>query len=361
MKFGAFDANRSPEAIGVMHVMGRVIMTVDDGRANHAKLYGVLFAGAAAAFCLHTLMGTRLGAASQMLAIIGGATCGWSWLVVRALFRQPGSQRQWWPLILVITMVALGAALRLGDDTASPLSRMAYNAEGLTSSALLLLAAIEPLRGMGRALPRQERRFRFGFAATYVVMLAIAVLWVDGAPADSETARLGGVVKALCALASLTGIAFAIWYRSRHPIADFAKAKGKGRIQADDHELGERILHVIRGEKAFAQPDLKVADLARQLGEPEYKVSRCITGALGFRNFNQMTNAFRLEEAKRKLADPALDHLPILTIALDCGFGSIGPFNRFFKLETGITPKHFRRSMRLAAPDSDRCVPRSGR
>lgn len=359
MNFWMFDARRSPEGIKAMHGKGRVILAVDEGRTNDATLYGVLFAGAATAFCLHTLMGARLGAASPVLAIIGDATCGWSWLVVRALFRQPGPQRQWWPLVLVITMVVLEAVLRLGDDTTSPLLRMADNAEALTSSALLLIAAIEPLRGIGHALPRQEMRFRFGFAATYMVMLAIAVLWIDGAPEESATARLGGAVKALCALASLTGMGFAIWYRASHPIEDFVK--DKRRTHADDHELGARILHIIRGEQAFAQPNLKVAELARQLGEPEYKISRCITGTLGFRNFNQMANVFRLEEAKRKLADPALDHLPILTIALDCGFGSIGPFNRFFKLETGITPKHFRRSMRLAAPDSDRCGPHSGR
>ncbi|MBY8826595.1 helix-turn-helix domain-containing protein [Hephaestia sp. CMS5P-6] len=90
-------------------------------------------------------------------------------------------------------------------------------------------------------------------------------------------------------------------------------------------------------------------------------MSRCITGALGFRNFNQMTNVYRLEEAKRKLADPALDHLPILTIALDCGFGSIGPFNRFFKAETGITPQTFPTINSIRCAPSGRCGPRSVR
>lgn len=55
-----------------------------------------------------------------------------------------------------------------------------------------------------------------------------------------------------------------------------------------------------------------------------------------------MANRFRIEEAKRRLADPALRRLPILTIAYDCGFGSIGPFNRAFKAETGLTPLEFR-------------------
>jgi AraC-like DNA-binding protein len=36
--------------------------------------------------------------------------------------------------------------------------------------------------------------------------------------------------------------------------------------------------------------------------------------------------------------------VPILTVALDAGFGSIGPFNRAFKAHTGLTPSEYRRS-----------------
>ncbi|MET0282242.1 MAG: helix-turn-helix domain-containing protein, partial [Steroidobacteraceae bacterium] len=84
------------------------------------------------------------------------------------------------------------------------------------------------------------------------------------------------------------------------------------------------------------------ADLARQLGVAEYKVTRTISGTLGFRNFNQMVSQVRIERARAMLARADLAHLPVLTIALDCGFGSIGPFNRAFKLETGLTPTAYR-------------------
>ena len=36
--------------------------------------------------------------------------------------------------------------------------------------------------------------------------------------------------------------------------------------------------------------------------------------------------------------------VPILTIALDAGFASLGPFNRAFKAETGLTPTEYRRA-----------------
>ena len=34
--------------------------------------------------------------------------------------------------------------------------------------------------------------------------------------------------------------------------------------------------------------------------------------------------------------------MPILTIALDAGFGSLGPFNRAFKDAEGMTPSAYR-------------------
>ena len=33
---------------------------------------------------------------------------------------------------------------------------------------------------------------------------------------------------------------------------------------------------------------------------------------------------------------------------MDCGFGSIGPFNRAFKAHTGMTPSAYRRQTRIA-------------
>ena len=35
--------------------------------------------------------------------------------------------------------------------------------------------------------------------------------------------------------------------------------------------------------------------------------------------------------------------VPVLTIALDTGFQSIGPFNRAFKAHTGLTPTEYRK------------------
>ncbi|WP_366140325.1 AraC family transcriptional regulator [uncultured Umboniibacter sp.] len=42
-------------------------------------------------------------------------------------------------------------------------------------------------------------------------------------------------------------------------------------------------------------------------------------------------------------------HQSISTIAFDCGYNSIGPFNRAFKELTGFTPKAYRESQSRSA------------
>ena len=94
---------------------------------------------------------------------------------------------------------------------------------------------------------------------------------------------------------------------------------------------------------AFRGENLTVASLASSLRVPEYRLRRLINRRLGHRNFNAYVNAFRLEAARAALADPARRDVPVLSIALDAGFQSIGPFNRAFKATTGRTPSEFRR------------------
>jgi AraC-like DNA-binding protein len=69
-------------------------------------------------------------------------------------------------------------------------------------------------------------------------------------------------------------------------------------------------------------------------------------------------NFYRIADAKAALADPAQAAVPVLTIALDSGFSSLGPFNRAFKAETGMTPTEFRR-LGGANPGNDRPIPDS--
>jgi AraC-like DNA-binding protein len=108
--------------------------------------------------------------------------------------------------------------------------------------------------------------------------------------------------------------------------------------------LLEALRRLMEDGRAYREDGLSIASLSQSLGVQEYRLRRLINGQLGHRNFSAFVNGYRLAEVTNALADPGQTEVPILTIALDAGFGSIGPFNRAFKAHTGLTPTEYRRS-----------------
>ncbi len=94
----------------------------------------------------------------------------------------------------------------------------------------------------------------------------------------------------------------------------------------------------------YRQAGLSIAALAAHIRIPEYRLRRLINTRLGYRNFSQMLNEYRIAEAAQALADPAQRRLPILTIALSVGYQSINPFNRAFRELKDTTPSAYRQS-----------------
>ncbi|MFO1240451.1 MAG: AraC family transcriptional regulator [Sphingomonadaceae bacterium] len=109
-----------------------------------------------------------------------------------------------------------------------------------------------------------------------------------------------------------------------------------------DDPLAGRLIAYMENERPYRDETITIAKLAAQLGEPEYRLRRLINGQLGHRNFAAFLNGYRLEEVKAALVDPEQRQVPILTIALDAGFGSLGPFNRAFREVEGMTPTEYR-------------------
>jgi AraC-like DNA-binding protein len=113
-------------------------------------------------------------------------------------------------------------------------------------------------------------------------------------------------------------------------------------------KLVDRLTALMAVERLYRQEGLTIGTLASRLGIPEYRLRRLINQRLGYRNFNAFLNSYRIGEAKAALADPGQAEVPITTIALDAGFQSLGPFNRAFKTDTGLTPSEYRRASAAA-------------
>lgn len=102
----------------------------------------------------------------------------------------------------------------------------------------------------------------------------------------------------------------------------------------------EQLITVMETEKPYLEPDLSLADLARRIQVNSVVLSQVINMGTG-RNFNDFINAYRVDEFKREVLNPANAHLSFLGLALNCGFNSKATFNRAFRKFTGTSPGAF--------------------
>jgi len=111
----------------------------------------------------------------------------------------------------------------------------------------------------------------------------------------------------------------------------------------EDGELPKKLEVLIEEKKIYRTEGLTIRELAEMLDEQEYKVRRLINGELGYRNFNDFLNNYRVKEACEILNDPTQNRKTILEIAYGLGYQSIGPFNKAFKELKQTTPTAYRK------------------
>jgi AraC-like DNA-binding protein len=106
----------------------------------------------------------------------------------------------------------------------------------------------------------------------------------------------------------------------------------------------EKLLQVMDAEKPFADGNLSLQKLAKKLAMQSHHLSQIINERLQI-NFFEFINNYRVEEAKRQLADPAKRHLNIAEIGFEVGFNSLSAFYAVFKNRANMTPAQFRKQV----------------
>jgi AraC-like DNA-binding protein len=95
-------------------------------------------------------------------------------------------------------------------------------------------------------------------------------------------------------------------------------------------------------DKRYLENNLTLDSFAEAIQLPSRTVSQIINNHFNT-NFFEYVNGYRVEEAKRLLADPSKTELTILDILLASGFNSKSAFHRFFSRLVGTSPTAFRR------------------
>lgn len=191
-------------------------------------------------------------------------------------------------------------------------------------------------------LVEPRRRFRKGV----IWLIGGFVMWVNIIEMVADRDGGGATLRTVTEFAILvsTFLVSAALYGFANPelFAAPAAPRAPGTPASASSPLATRLQTHMTHERPYRTEGLTIAALAAQLGEQEYRLRRLINGELGFRNFTAFLNSYRLAEVRDALADPAQRDVPILTIALDAGFGSLGPFNRAFREAEGMTPSDYR-------------------
>lgn len=258
------------------------------------------------------------------------------WIFTRAFFGDDHGLTVWHAGVLM-------AIVTVGFARPATWAQSVYYGGSLAVVGLALGQVVRELR---HDLIESRRSVRPIFAAVVGVEIVIVLcveVWLAGAPAS----RAVEAFKSVGALG--LALAFSVWLVApkRDLVAVTTSAVGVADAEPEpdvDARDRARLLAVVQDEQLYRQEGLTIRALAQKLNLPEYRLRRIINQQLGHRNFNAFLNDLRTAEACRILADPAHERLPIFNLALDLGYGSLGPFNRAFRARTGQTPTAYRRT-----------------
>ncbi|MFZ4745511.1 MAG: helix-turn-helix domain-containing protein [Sphingomonas sp.] len=199
------------------------------------------------------------------------------------------------------------------------------------------------LKGWSADLVESRRRVRIALTAAIsvaILWVVMAELWTANWPPPVDWRIANGASRLLLAV---TVAVFTLGWRDPALVAAPVRAADAlPRHDSDDSLLLAKLEADMRHERLYRQDGLTITAVAARLGVPEYRLRRAINQGLGARNFNAYLNGLRIGEATDALADPAQRDVPILTIAMDAGLGSLAPFNRAFRDLQGCTPTEFR-------------------
>lgn len=341
---------------GVAALLGLATIYLLEGRPSRSSRFGVALALVTIVSAL-TDLPEPLTISPPLSQITGSAAIPLFWFFARAWF-DDGFRLRIADGVLATAYVAASSLIALQDrGVAAPLR--ALDAVVYCGGAAFTLHTLYGAwRERASDLVESRRRARLAF----VVVVTGMILWsiaseivgrlAGAALLPALAANLGLLVGAL----GLSVILFGIRHPDMFPLVQVEAATGAappapaaGESEPGDPadgRIAEALEQLMTHDRLYREPDLTIGGIAARLAVPEYRLRRVINGRFGYRNISDYLNGLRIAEVRDALCDPAQSQVPILTIAMDAGFGSLAVFNRAFKEREGMTPSSFRKQWR---------------
>ena len=323
-------------------------------RADHLPAAGMLLCTSVMAFVISSIRGADawLGPARWPLTAICVLKPALLWIFARAVFadrfRFAGRD-----VAALVGIAALGlwheVATGAGQtDAAAFLATLLLDA----ATGVFILAVPITLWQEQRAdFDPRRRRVRERILPLAVCYLALVTGWQFAAfllhvrtPAPIVSLNLAALwLGGLATFLAFVRIDVVDWLGA-------ASALPPQTLNANERAVRVRLERWMGQPRWYADASLSIASLARSLATNEQSLRTVISSGLGHRSFTDFLHHYRLAEATARLQLPGDERCSILSIALDAGFGSIGPFNRAFRARYGVTPSAFRRAAMVRAP-----------
>ncbi|WP_394175176.1 helix-turn-helix transcriptional regulator [Thalassotalea litorea] len=251
-----------------------------------------------------------------------------------------------WQYLLALTPVTLASLAQLmlainnpASATVETLAMAAKVAVMLLELALILYALFIALKYWRNDLVAERRFIRgsvISFCSAYIFLVIFVEQLLDVQGSWLLTGKLG--------LLALLATGLNVLLMQIKPNSMFEPPQQVAEKSESHEPQLQQLEQAMREEKLYQQEGLTIARLARHLGFGEQKLRSLINGVLGYRNFNDYLNYFRIEEVSKQLLRPENASTPILTLALNSGFRSLSSFNKVFKETHSITPSQYRKN-----------------
>lgn len=209
----------------------------------------------------------------------------------------------------------------------------------LLSIALITHLCVTTLTGRKDDLLNKRRASRIYFVAIIAFVTIVSAISEPLIPSASEWRQTSKVLAIWPAI--VWGFIWMVSFDQK-AVTFTEDVKENNSLNERDRQLRDKLVYVMKEGLAFKDPSLNIVKLASKMGVTQYRLRSLINQNLGYKNFSEFVNAYRIEEVKKALTDRKNEHIPILTIALDSGFNSLSSFNRVFKDSESMTPTEYR-------------------
>ncbi len=318
-------------------------------KKNHSARLFALFTFCGCAYLLGNIdVGSQLKLAVSWFAHFGGnALPGVFWLVSLTVFADKLVLSRWHYLIASMTLLLplfsqiLKQIVELDEAAFPAMFGLFKYGSMMLELALVSHALTIALLHWRNDLVEERRLMRgsvIGFTATYL----FAVIVLEQVIGVSWEWLTDAKFVALCVLTTGVNLLFfSLRENTLFAPLELHKVERKKPVQSLNPDI-QKITHTMESAQLYREEGMTISRLSRHIGIHEYKLRQLINGELGYRNFNDFLNDYRIKDVTSQLRSLEKSSVPILTLALESGFRSLSSFNKVFKEKHGLTPSEYR-------------------